>query len=273
MRKFEVYDTATRSPDLVRELVELIRYRDLVIQLVIRSIKTRYKRSILGVGWTMLNPLLTMVVLTIIFSNIFRFTVENYPLYILSGLLLWNFFSQTTTAAMTEMLWGGSLFQRIYVPKAIFAFAALGTSIVNLVLSIGPLLFIMLLLGVRIRPAILFLPISILLVSAFTLGVSLILSRVAAFFADMLPVYGVILTIWMYMTPIIYPQEIVPDSLRWMLRVNPVLYFVDTFRKPIYYGTLPEIQTVFIAVVSGLAMLAIGWWFFTRKANEYAYRL
>ncbi|HEB65785.1 MAG TPA: hypothetical protein ENJ02_09625, partial [Chloroflexi bacterium] len=136
------YDSANRPHPLVDEILALIEYRELVVQLVERSIKARYKRSVLGVAWTMLNPFLTMVVLTVVFSQVFKFTTENYPVYVLSGIMAWNFFAGTTTSAMGEMVWGGGLLNRIYVPKAVFAVAALGTSAVNLFLSLIPLFVI-----------------------------------------------------------------------------------------------------------------------------------
>ena len=125
----------------VEEFRELARYRDLVKHLIARNIKTRYKRSALGILWTMLNPLLMMLVLTFVFSEIFRNSIvsKSYSAYALAGLLLWNFFAQTTTGAMSELIWGGGLLKRIYLPRAIFAVSALGTSLVNLLLSLIPL--------------------------------------------------------------------------------------------------------------------------------------
>src|SRR5581483_456518 len=104
---FPVYDSAKRRQPFIEEFKELVRYRDFLMQLIVRNIKTRYKRSVLGLLWTMLNPLLMMTVLTFAFSSIFRFTLEHYAAYALAGLLLWNFFAQTTTGAMSELIWGG----------------------------------------------------------------------------------------------------------------------------------------------------------------------
>src|SRR4030095_8980236 len=125
------------------ELKELLRYRDLLTQLIPRNIKTRYKRSLFGLLWTMLNPLLIMVVLTFAFSTVFRFALEHYAAYVLAGMLLWNFFAQTTTGAMSELIWGSGFLHRIYVPRGIFALTALGTGLVNLLLSLVPLLVVM----------------------------------------------------------------------------------------------------------------------------------
>lgn len=269
----ELYDSSKRPHPLLEELIALVKYKELVIQFVSRAIKTRYKRSMLGVIWTMLNPLLTMVVLTIVFSSLFKFSVKNYPVYVLTGLVLWSFFSSTTSAAMGEMIWSGSLLSRIYVPKSVFAVSAVGTGLVNLLLSLIPLFGIALILGVKIHTSILIMPLAILILAIFSLGIGLLLSTAAVYFADMLPVYEVMLTIWMYSTPIIYPIEVVPRNLVWILKLNPLYYLVEIFRKPLFDGIVPDVRIWIIASLSAVLVLILGGWIFTAKSNEYAYRL
>jgi ABC-type polysaccharide/polyol phosphate export permease len=269
----QIYDSARRGNPLLEEVRMLVKYRELLAQFVARAIKTRYKRSVLGVLWTMLNPLLTMIVLSVVFSNYLRSTLENYPVYVLCGLMAWNFFSSTTQAAMGEMLWSGALIQRIYVPKSVFAVAALGTGLVNIGLSLGPLLIITLALGVPLRPALLVLPLSVLLLAIFALGVGLLLSTAVVYFADMMPVYEVLLTIWLYATPIIYPLEIIPKELRGIFQFNPMFYFVELFRLPIHSGVVPPLQTWLIGAAIAVTTLVVGGWVFTSHSNDYAYRI
>lgn len=268
----EIYDSSNRLHPLLEELIALLKYKELIIQFVSRSIKTRYKRSFLGVVWTMLNPLMTMIVLTLVFSSIFRFSVKNYPVYVLSGLVVWGFFSSATSSAMGEMIWSGSLLSRIYVPKSVFAVSAVGTGLVNLFFSLIPLIVISLALGIHFNLSILTLPLAVLLLSAFALGIGLLLATAAVFFADMLPVYEVILTIWMYATPIIYPIEAVQDYA-WLLKLNPLYYLVEIFRKPFFEGVIPDLQVWLIAAVSATVALVLGGLIFTAKSNEYAYRI
>jgi ABC-2 type transport system permease protein len=268
-----VYDSELQTSPLLAEFQALIRYRDLIPQLIARGIKTRYKRSVLGIGWTMLNPLLMMIVLALVFSNIFRFYIENFAVYLLTGLLLWNFFSQSTTAAMAEMVYGGSLFKQIYMPKSVFAVSSLGIGLVNLGFSLAPLLLIMLVFGVPLRLTALFIPIPIFLTASFTLGISLLLSAGVVYFADLVPIYEVILTTWMYLTPIIYPLDIVPDRLIWMIRINPMYYMVEMFRMPLFEGMLPSVSTVMIGLGYAVGSLALGWWVFSERSHEYAYRI
>ncbi len=267
------YDSASEVHPFVEEFQALMAYRGLVIQFVARAIKTRYKRSVLGVVWTMLNPLLTMIVLTVVFSQLFRVQIENFPVYVLSGQLVWIFFSTTTSGAMGEMIWSGELMKRIFVPKSVFAVAAIGTGLINFLLSLLPLLLIALVLGVRLSPALLTWPLVVLLLSIFSLGLGLLLSTAAVYFADMLPVYNVLLTIWLYATPIIYPLEIVPQGWHWLFRINPVYYYVEAFREPLLTGGIPRWEIWFPAAGFALATFLIGGMVFTARSSEYAYRL
>lgn len=268
-----IYDSAERRLPLIDEIRELARYRDLLVQLVSRNIKTRYKRSMLGILWTMINPLLMMVVLTFVFSEVFRFRATHYAVYALAGLSLWNFFSQTTTGAMSELIWGGSLMNRIYIPRAIFAVTALGTGLVNLLLSLVPLFLIMIATGVPVRPVILILPLPIILTAMFALGVALFLSRVAAYFADVMEMYQILLMAWMYLTPVIYPKEIIPERLRWLFNLNPMYHLMEVFRAPLHAGQLAGPKTLSAAAIASVLTLAFGWWYFSRKADELAYRI
>ncbi len=269
----EIYDSARRPPPMLEELIQVLRYGTLLAQLVSRNIKVRYKRSLLGIAWTMLNPLMMMIILSLVFSNLFRVSLEHYPVYILSALTLWNFFAQTTQVAMGELVWGGSLLNRIYIPRTIFALSAVGTGLVNLLFALVPLALIMGVMGVSFTGALVFLPIAILLTAMFALGIGLILSVLAINFADVADIYQIVLTAWFYLTPIIYPKEIIPAPYQWLFNLNPMYHLLEIFRAPIYAGTLPGIYKTAIALVVACGALVIGWWFFTRKADEFAYRV
>ena len=271
--KTPVYDSARRRLPIIAEVQELYKYRDLLSQMIARNIKTRYKRSVLGILWTLLSPLLMMLVLTFVFANVFRFQAKHYAAYALAGLALWNFFAQTTSGAMSELVWGGNLMNRIYMPRAIFAATALGTSLVNLLLSLIPLFIVMLVTGVPIRVTVLILPVSILLTAMFAFGVALFLSTLAVYFADVLEMYQILLMAWMYFTPVFYPKEIIPEHLRWIFNLNPMYHLLEMFRAPLYVGWLAGPKTMAAAAIAAFATLAFGWWFFTRKADEIAYRV
>ena len=266
-----IYDSSRRGNSALEELRGVFLYRDLIFQLVRRDIVARYKRSVFGVAWTMLQPLGMMVVLTVVFSQLFG-QVDGYPAYILSGLIAWTFFSQTTSASMQQMVWGGALLNRIYMPRTSFSISAIGTGVVNLALSIVPLVVIVLVLRLPLTINILFLPVSMLLLSAFALGVGLLLSTLAVSFPDVSEMYQIVLTAWMYFTPIIYPQEMIPEKYQfWMFSLNPMYYLVKLFRMPIYEGKIPDAQTLLVGAALSLITLIVGWIVFSRQADRFAY--
>lgn len=273
MTDVPIYDSARRPPAVIEELREAWRYRDLVLQFVRRDLVARYKRSAFGVAWTMLNPLGMMLVLTLAFSQVFKST-QSYAAYVLTGLVAWNFFAQTTTQAMRQLVWGGSLIQRIFIPKTLFAISATGTGLVNLVLSMVPLVAVMVASRLPLRAAVVFLPISFLLLAAFALGLGLLLSAIAVYFVDVADMYEIALTAWMYLTPIVYPEEIVPASYRfWLLNLNPMYHLVKLFRLPLYFGQWPSLERLACAAAVALGTLVVGWVVFARRADEFAYRV
>jgi ABC-type polysaccharide/polyol phosphate export permease len=268
-----VYDSAARHLPVVEEIRELLQYRNLLTQLVARNIKTRYKRSVLGIAWTMLNPLLTMGILWVVFSNLFVTTVPHYSVYILSGLVFWSFFSLSTSAIMNDLIWGGSLLKRIYVPRTIFALSAVATAMVNLVLALVPLAIFMVISGAPFTPALLFLPVSILMIAGFSLGLGLWLSTLAIQFTDVVEMYQILLTAWLYLTPIIYPITIIPEEYRWLFMLNPIYHLLECFRLPLQAGRLPDASTFAMALGCAVVALVGGSVTFVRKADEIAYRV
>ncbi len=268
----EVYDSDKTASPILTEFTNLIRYRDLVRQMTVRAITVRYKRSVLGIAWTMLNPLLTMLVMTVVFSSIFRFEIPHYSVYVLAGLIFWNFFSFTTRQGMADMLASGDLLRRIYIPRTIFVVSGALTGLVNLAISLIPMALIMLITRSPLSWAVLILPVSILIVSLFAFGVALILASSAMFFPDISPMYDVLLVILMYATPVMYPVAIIPEAWRWLVNLNPLTHLLLLFRQPIFEGSLPTLVEFGIAAGISVITLLLGWVLFTRKADEYAYR-
>jgi ABC-type polysaccharide/polyol phosphate export permease len=266
------YDSEKRKSPALEELLDIWQFKDLIFQLIRRDIVARYKRSVLGIAWTMLQPLGMMIVFTVVFSHLFS-RVEGYAAYLLSGLIAWTFFAQTTTAAIFQSVWGGTLIRRIYIPHTAFSVASIGTGVVNLTLSLVPLFLILLILHRPITWAILFLPIAMLSLTAFALGVGLLLSSVAVRFPDISEMYQIIIQAWMYLTPIMYPSSILPDTYRrWLLYFNPMYYQILMFRVPIYDGVLPSLPLITIGVGVAILTLVIGWIYFSYEADKFAYR-
>lgn len=248
--------------------MQLLRYRDLIWTLVGRDLKVRYRRSAIGFVWTMLQPLLTMLVLQMVFSTIFRFEILNYPVYALAGILFWNFFSQSIIASMNSLRGNASLISKMPVPKEVFPLATVIAGVVNLLLALVPLFAILLATGHPIRPAILFLPIAILLAGLFTLGVGLLLSPMAVFFHDVVELVGVVMTLMMYLTPVFYPMSIIPGRLLWVVRFNPIRSVLEVFRDPIYLGKIPPWSHLSVVLVIVVLALVVGSFFFRRSSDR-----
>ena len=267
-----IYDSSKRGPKALEELRSVFQYRDFIYQLVRRDIVSRYKRSFLGVAWTMLQPLGMMIIISIVFSQLFN-RIRGYEVYLLSGLIVWQFFSQTVNAIIHQMVWGGPLLRKIYMPQTTFALSAIGTGLVNIFLSVIPLVVIMLFIGITVQWSLLFLPVSMVLLAAFSLGIGLLISTLAVYFPDVSQMFQIVLTGWMYLTPIIYPIDIIPDRFLVWFRLNPMYHFVKLFRQPVYEGTFPSLHTITACAIFALIALLSGWYIFSYKSDEFSYRI
>lgn len=250
-------------------MMRIIRYRDLIHTLVARELKVRYRRSAIGFLWTMLQPLLTMLVLQMVFSTIFRFEVRNYPVYALSGILFWNFFHQGITASMNSLKGNAHILKKLPVPLEVFPIATVISGVINMLFALIPLFVILLVTGHHIGLSLAFLPVAILLSALFTLGAGLLLSPLAVFFSDVVELVGVCLTILFYMTPIFYPMAIVSEHpLFWIVRYNPVRSILEVFRDPIYLNKIPPLEHIAVALVVTLVFLGVGSYAFRRMSDR-----
>jgi len=266
-----IYDSARQRPRWIEEAANLWTYRGLVHELVIRDIKVRYKRSVLGILWTMLAPLLNMVALTLVFSVLFKQAIQNYPVYFMAGSIFWVFFSQTTTTAAQQTQASNEIAKRMFVPRSVFIASALGGGLVNLGLSLVPLLIILVATGFPLHATWAFLPVSILIIALFTAGVSFILFTVASRFADIKEMYPVIVQTWFFLTPIVYHPSIVPGRYRFVLSLNPMYFLIRTFRDPIYDGSIPSAPLLGGAFAFSVAVFVTGWVYFCHRRDDMAY--
>lgn len=269
--KAKIHDSSRQPPPFLEEIQELWRLRELVVLWAERNIKLRYKRSVLGILWTLLEPLILMIILSVVFSQLFRFRVENYSIYLLSGLLLFDFLSRSTLQIVEEIVVSQGLASRIYVPRTVFAVATILSYLVSWVIALVPLLIIMLILGHPITVTMLTVPAGMLLTSLFALGVGLLVATLGASFHDIKLTYQVLLTAWLYATPIIYPLDIVPEQFRHWFYLNPLLYFCSTVRDPIFLGKTAAAEAWLLALACSLGTLLVGWWVFTSRRRTFDY--
>jgi len=267
-----VYDSSNRGSRVLEEARALWSYRALVYELVIRDIKVRYKRSVLGVFWTMLAPLLNMVALTLVFSSILKQQIRNYPVYFMTGSILWTYFSQSTSSAASQTQDSNELAKRIYIPRSVFVASSIGVGLVNLVLSIVPLLLILVATGFPLHATWYFLPVSVFMVTLFAAGIGFFLFTLASRFTDIREMYLVLVQTWFFLTPIVYHPSIVPAKFRLALWANPMYYLVRTFREPIYDGVLPSSRLIAASLAVSVGLFLTGWIYFCHRAEEAAFQ-
>lgn len=246
-----------------------LKFRPLLTELLARDIKIKYRRSVLGVFWTLLNPLCMMIILSIVFSNIFKFDVENFPLYVLSGQVIFNFFSDSTTMAMSSIIHNASLLKKIYVPKYLFVLSRIASATVNLLAAFTALLLVMVAMRVELHytTVLFFVPLGLVIV--FSLGVSLFLSAVTVRFRDIEHLYKVFITGFIYLAPVIYPMSILPDGIALIVRLNPITNYLLMFRDVMLNGCMFSWTSLLIGVLEAGAVLLLGIYVFYKNQDEF----
>lgn len=244
------------------------KYKDLLIQLVLRDLKTKYRRSILGYIWSVLNPLLMMLVITIVFSSLFKFDIPNFPIYLLIGQLMFNFFSEATTAAMNSIIGNDSLLKKVYIPKYIFPVARSISAFVNLLFSLIAIVIVLIITKTPVYITALLFPLALLYLLLFSIGIGLILSVAATYFRDVIHLYGILLTAWLYLTPIFYPIKILPHTVKTIVLYNPLFHFIEFFRSIILYGEVPNLSSNLICFSYGIISLTAGVIIFFKNQNN-----
>lgn len=237
---------------------QLKRYKPLLYELIVRDLKVKYRRSFLGYVWSLLNPLLTMTVMSIVFSYMFRFDIPNYPLYLICGQTLWTFFNESTNVAMYSILVNSSLIKKVYIPKFIFPISRVLSSFVTMSFSLIAILIVMLVTKVPVTPMLLLSPIPLFFLLLFSMGIGMVLSSLSVYFRDITHLYSVLTMTWMYVTPIFYPLEALPQEVAVWIVYNPMYSYITFFRSLVLYGTLPKISIWISCIIWGFMAFALG---------------
>lgn len=268
-----VYDSDSRGNPLFDDFNELWRYRYLLLNLISRDLKVRYKRSALGFAWAMLNPLLTMLVLATVFSAMFRFDVESYATYVLTGLLLWNFFQQGSVLAMTSFRANAGILTKIYVPASIFVTSAVASAFVNLLFAIVPLLIVALIDGVRPTLSWFLVIVPVFQTALLALGIGYVVATLAVYFQDIVDIYQVLMNAYFYLSPIVYPIALLSPELQRLERFNPFFYILNNIRTAVIDGAAPPLPDILLGSVFPVAVVVVGWSIFSWKKHDFAYHL
>ncbi len=263
---------------LGRILANFKRYTFLMSQMVSRDFKVKYKRSVLGVLWSLLYPLLQMAVMAVVFSQMFKFRMEgvNYLVYLMTGLVMFNYFSEASNSAMTSIVGNFPLMNKVYIPKYIFPLSKCLFVGINFLLTLIPLFIIILFTGDAnthcvINIYYLCLPFAYLCLFLFTVGLGFILSTISVFLRDIFYIFGIILTMWQYFTPIFYDITILTPQLQKVFYLNPLYHYIDFTRSIILYNTMPSINNWLWCIGTSLFVFIFGCIIFKLKQDKFIY--
>ena len=256
------------------------RFMPLLKNLVSKDFKIKYRRSVLGVAWSVLNPLFTMLVLTVVFRVILRIDVGvDFATYYIVGASLWNFFSEATSTSISSILTAGALIRKVYIPKYIFPLEKCVFSLVNFAFSLVAVLAVMLIRGVYPTWTTLLFPIPVLYCFVFACGLSLFLSAVTVYFRDVQHLYSVLLTMWIYLTPILYSMDTLEklgsnmQFIKYVVSLNPLTQYVNYFRSVVMMGQLPTLKDNLICMAMSLIALGFGALVFKKAEGKFILHL
>lgn len=254
---------------MIARLRTFEKYKHLLRNLIVKDVKLKYRRSILGILWSVLNPLLMMMVISAVFSSIFKISVENFPIYYLTGSTLFNMLAETTNNAMTSVLDSSSLIKKVYIPKYIFPLEKCLFGFINFLFSMVAVAIMYIIFGYPVHWTVFLFPIPVFFTLVFSIGLGLILSVLSVFFRDIVHLYSVLLTAWTYFTPIMYPYDILNDKIKIIMHLNPMFHYVKYFRDVLMYNRVPSITTNLVCAAIAFGTLFIGLFFFKRKQDKF----
>lgn len=254
---------------LIAQMQKFNKYKYLMTELVVRDVKLKYRRSVLGYLWSLLNPLLTMIVVSTVFSFVFKQDIVNFPIYLLIGQIMFQFFSESTTMAMGSIIQNGSLIKKVYIPKYIFPISKVLSCGVNFLFSLAALFLVMLFTATAPSWYLLLIPIPVFFVMVFSIGIGMILSVYAVYFRDLIHLYGVFTTMLMYLTPIFYPISALPEGIKWLINANPLTQFVTCMRTIVLERSCPTAENIIFCAVWCVISMVAGIVIFKRKQSKF----
>ncbi|WRS27296.1 ABC transporter permease [Oscillospiraceae bacterium MB08-C2-2] len=258
-----------KKPLILMAFIAIRKYRFLIQQLVARDFKAKYKRSVLGVLWSLLNPLLTMIVQYLVFSSLFRFDIPYYTVYLLCGIVMFNYFSEACGMTLGAIVGNANLITKVYVPKYIYPLTRVISSFINLLIAMVPLFIVAFVSGLHPTKAYFLLPFVLVCLAVLCLGLGMLLAAAMVFFRDMQFLWGVISMIWMYLTPIFYPESILPSNVAMLLKGNPLYYFIKFVRTCVIDGVSPELIIYVQCFLFAIGFLALGAFVFKRTQDRF----
>ena len=249
----------------------MFKYIDLLNELVIRDIKIKYKRSFLGVLWSVLNPLLMMVVMSVVFSTMFQSSIPNFPMYLIIGQILFSLFSEVTNMAMMSIIYNGGLIKKVYIPKYIFPLSKALFALSNLFFSLIAVILVALFTKLQLHWELFFVLIPIILLFFFSLGIGLVLASYVVFFRDISHLFQIVLMIWTYLTPIFYPVTILPGNIIKYILYNPMFCYITFARDLILKGEFSDFKIIFLCFMYSIISMLLGMYVFRKNENKFIF--
>ena len=258
----------------MKTLQEIYKYREMIFSLVRKDLRGRYKGSILGFLWTFINPLFQLIIYTLVFSFLLKSDIDKYYLFLFVALIPWIFFSAALTGGSTAILSQKDMVKKIYFPREVLPIAYVTSCFVNMLYCFVIVFAVVLVSGVKLSlVSLLYLPVVMLIEYILALGISFISSAVTVYFRDLEHILGIVSMAWMYLTPIMYSIEIVPEQYQRIFSFNPMTPIIRAYRDILYYGQVPHIRTFISAIILGVIILVFGFWFFGRLKRGFAEEL
>ncbi len=257
----------------IRFFDRIWEFRLVFQHLVSQHVTLRYRRTALGFLWTLINPLITMIITSIIFSLMMRMSLQSFAIFLFTGIIPWTLFSQCIVQGGGSILENEGLIKKIYIPKQVFVLSRCTGLLIDAVTSFCCLFVLAAIIGAHLTPALVILPLAFVLVFLFSIGMALAMSVLTVYFRDAQQIVGILLQAGYYLTPIIYPITIAPERYQWVFKLNPMFYFVEMFRKPIYEGVFPSLHTIGVSAACAAVSIVIGMYVFNKYERNVIFRL
>lgn len=258
----------------MNKIRDIYQYRTMIASLIRRDLRGRYKGSVLGFAWTFVNPLLQLLVYTVVFSIIMRAGIEDYYLFLFVALIPWIFFSESLVSGAGCIRAQQEMVKKIYFPREVLPISQVTSRLVNMLLSLLVVLAVLLISGKGINLAVLPYLIPVVLVEyMLVLGIAFIASAVTVYFRDLEYILGIVSMAWQFLTPVMYSVEMVPEELRSIFMANPMTSVIIAYRDILYYKQVPHMQTLLLATVFGIGLLIVGWFVFGRLEKHFVEEL
>ena len=251
----------------------LYEYRELLKTSIKKDIRGKYKSSILGVIWSFLNPLLQLAVYAIVFPLIMKSNIPNYTVFVCCGLIPWTFFSTAISRTSFVMVENANIIKKVYFPREILPISIVTSEMVNFIISTIIILAFVMAYGIGFSWYIVFYPVILIIQYILLIGISLLVSSITVYFRDLQHFIGILLQLLFYATPIVYGLDIMPESFRWILKINPMSYIIDGYRSIFYYQKMPDFVGLGIVLAISVILCIIGYLVFNKLQKRFAEEL